>query len=201
SAFVASIAFVGVFAALATTEYLRETDTVRTAMPANLTWVDAGAGGRLVTAVATAPSPSATLRETLFWNASIQREVKLPDAFPSDAFRTPVLRVDRRGRMTNVGGDVLVDDSSATAVLSDATRAAHAIGFTLWRTAGPARLRLLITSRYADGWLGDRGTIRAWPHRAGTGVRVSFTVSLPRRSRPVTLRLGPSTTTVRPGRP
>ncbi len=197
---VAGIAFLGVFAALATVEDLQEARAVRASMPADLTWVDAAAGGRLVTAVATAPQVSSDLQEELFWNASIQREVKLAGAIPSDAFPTPDLRVDGRGRMTNVRGDVLVDDSSATAVLADATPVARAGGFTLWRPGGAPRLRLLITSRYADGWLGERGAIRAWPDRAGSGVRVSLSVSLPRGSHPTTMKLGRARFLLRPGR-
>jgi len=200
AALVASILFLAGFAALATVEDLQEADAVRAAMPVDLTWVDTASAGRQVTAVATASEVSPALQEALFWNVAIQREVKLPGAVASDAFRTPTLRIGTRGRLTNVRGDVLFDDSSATALLADARPVARASGFTLWRTAGIPRLRLLISSRYDNGWLGETGAIMAWPRRAGDGVRVSFFASLPRRADRVTLKLGRRAFALRPGR-
>jgi hypothetical protein len=152
-----------------------------------------------VTAIATTPSVSDPLRDQLYWNTSIRREVVLRGAAPTDGFSAPQLEIARSGAMRNVTGDVLVDDSSTTVALAAATRLAGVPGFTLWRPAGAPRLRLLMTNRYADGWLGAGGAIRAWPLRQGRAVRVSFAVSLPRGRRATRLQLGRTTLLIRPG--
>jgi len=196
---VASIAFLGLFAVLSTVEDLRETNNVRAGMPAHLTWIDKASAGRRVTAVATTFDPSGALREQLFWNTSIQREVTAPGAASTDVFNAPSVRIGARGTMTNVKGDVLFDDTWATGVLADATVAARVPGFTLWRPTRRPRFRLLITDRYPTGWLGYGGAIQAWPLSAGRDASISFDLSLPRGWKAAKLKLGATTVTVRPG--
>ena len=196
---VASIVFLAVFAAFSTIEDLHETDQVRAAMPASLNWVDKASAGAPVTAVATTPFPSGDLREELFWNTSIQREVTAPGAVATDVFNAPDARIDSHGTLTNVNGDLLFDDTSATGLFADASRIAHADGFSLWRPAGRPRFRLLITNRYPDGWLGYGGTIQAWPLATGRAVSLSFALSVPQGWHPAKLLLGHMTVAVRPG--
>lgn len=199
SSLVASIAFLAVFAVFSTAEDLRETNNVRSGMPASLNWVDQASAGRRVTAVATTFAPSGYLREQLFWNTSIQREVTAPGGAATDVFNAPSVRIGSLGTMTNVQGDVLFDNTWATGVLADATVVARVPGFTLWRPRHRPRFRLLITDRYPTGWLGYGGVIQAWPLAAGRDVSVSFDVSLPRRWQPAKLKLGATTVAVLPG--
>jgi hypothetical protein len=192
------LAFVGALAAGSVLEDVSETSALRRVLPTNLQWVDRAAQ-RPVTAVATTPSVSDTLRDQLYWNTSIQREVVLRGAAPTDGFSAPPLEIARNGVLKNVAGDVLVDHSSTTVALAAATRLASVPGFTLWRPAGVARFRLLMTDRYADGWLGASGAIRAWPLHPGRAVRVSFDVSLPRGRRAIRLQIGRTKMFVEPG--
>lgn len=194
-----TFALVAVFAAFSIAEDQQETRAYRATLPRDLSWVDHSTRGA-VTAVATTPFPSDNLRQQLYWNTTIRREVVLHGAVPTDAFAAPPLEISSRGAMTNVGDNVLFDDSSATGRLANARRIASSDGFTLWHASATPRLRLLITNRGSDGWLGYGGAIHAWPLDPANAVRVSFVVSLPRGWHPAVLRIGRARILVSPGR-
>src|SRR5579862_1795198 len=193
-----ALAFLLVGCVFATAEDLRSTRVIRDVLPSNLTWVDDAAQGP-VTVVATERARSFVLRETLFWNQKIQREVVLPGgALGSDSLRTPGLVLGRDGVLENVHGEVLFDDSQAVGIFADADKVTGYAPFLLWRPHGVPRLKVLIDNRYIDGWLGDSGTIRAWPTRVGRAVEVSFTLSVPHRWGKVRVHLGRTVIVVLP---
>jgi len=173
---------------------------VRAELPADLTWVDDAAPGR-VTALTTASQPSGVLRETLYWNPSIEREAVLPGAAATDSFSAQPLRIGEDGALVGVRGAFLLDGESATVIFTGAHRLAQELGLTLWEPVGRARFRALVLPRYSDGWLAGNGAIRAWPLMRSNAVRVSFTLSVPRsRPKAVLMRLGRQRFTIRPGR-
>lgn len=194
-----AFAFLLVGCIFATAEDLRSTRVIRDVLPSNLTWVDDAARGP-VTVVATEHARSFELRETLFWNQKITREVVLPGgALGSDSLKTPGLELGQDGTLENVRGEVLFDDSQAAASFADADKVTGYAPFLLWRPHGVPRLSLLIDNRFIDGWLGDGGTIRAWPTARGHAVRVSFTLSVPHPWGKVRVHLGRAAIVVRPG--
>jgi hypothetical protein len=153
---------------------------VRATLPHNLGWVDRVARAQ-VTAIATPGSPPAELIDQLFWNQSVQREVLLDGASPTDAFSAPGLRITPGGRLRNVSGDLLIENFGTTMVPFDAQLVASAGHFSLWRPRTIPRLRLLIEGRYSDSWLASSAGIRAWSSSGHGGVKVSFDLSLPAR--------------------
>jgi hypothetical protein len=195
----ATIAIAAVVTAGATAHDLVLTRAVRSLLPPDLAWVDRAARGP-VTAVATPLSQQKHLLDTLYWNKSIEREVVLDDALPSDSFSAPKLRIGRDGELLDTTGEILFDESGSLAVFAGAERLASGDALTLWRAGARPRLRLLVEDRYRDGWLGRSGRIRAWPlHGEREGTQVSFTLSLPPDwKRPVELRVGRARFTVAP---
>jgi hypothetical protein len=166
---------------------LRTTPGVRAALPSDLRWVDHAARGPVV-AVETEGAPRLELLYQLYWNTSIERELLLGKAIPTDVFSAPRIHIRRDGSLDHVHADVLFDDYATTGWFGNARRIASAEHFTLWRPVGTPRLRLLVEGRYSDGWLNPVGRLRAWPGRNPSGVRVSFRLSLPssdRRTVPV----------------
>jgi hypothetical protein len=167
-------------------------------------WVDAFHVGPVV-AIQTPGSPPAQLLEQLFWNTSIQRELLLGDADPTDAFSAPRLRVDPDGTLRSGDGRVLrepllLQRYGTSFTLAGVRTIGRAKSFTLVRPTRAPRLRLLETGRYSDGWLGWSGRITVWPGSTGsTRGTVRFTLSLPRGARPVVVRLGSRTFRLRPG--
>ena len=87
---------------------LTSTRATRALLPQNLTWVDAASHGP-VTAIATPYSSRVFLLLALYWNPSIAREVTLDHAVPTDSLAAPNLEIDRRGRLLNTTGDILLD--------------------------------------------------------------------------------------------
>jgi hypothetical protein len=172
---------------------------VRNQLPADLSWVDHAARGR-VTAIETPQAVKQDLLYQLYWNTSIQREVLLGSANPTDSFSAPHLRIEADGELENVHGDVLFHDYGATGVLANARPVARKVRFTLWQTSGVPRLGYVIPGRFWDGWLAAAGRLRAWP-RAGKAVRLSFRLDLPstfHRPLPV-VTIGGLPVTVHPG--
>ena len=193
-----ALSFLLVGSIFATAEDLRATRVIRDVLPSNLTWVDDATQGP-VTAIATYRSVPFELRETLFWNPSIQRELVLPGALASDWLKTPQLGLGAGGLLNGVRGAVLFDESGAVASLADADKVTGYAPFLLWRPHGKPRLRLLINHRYIVGWLGNGGRIQAWPSGRNRAVDVSFTVSLPRRWKRARLHFSGATVVLAPG--
>jgi hypothetical protein len=180
-----------------------DTSAARRGLARNLAWID-GASNRLVTAVMTPGSDPTTLFSPLYWNRSVQREALLGNAHRTDLFTVLQLQVEKNGNLVGADqGDLLFDTQGTTVVLADAQVLAHQPNFVLWRPDSAPRFRLLIEGRYSDDWLTAHGRLRAWPLRSeSTDVRVGFTLVVPPgRTKPVHLKLGQTSFTVRPGAP
>ena len=195
----AAVASVAVAGAVATYVDIQTTRTVRADLPGQLNWVDQAADGG-VTAIETPVSLKQDLLYQLYWNSSIRRELLLGSAIPTDAFRAPRLHIDRTGVVKAVTGNVLFSEFGTTAWLADAERLARVERFTLWRTNGPMRLRLVVSGRFWDRWLSANGRLRAWPIHPRAGVRVQFRLSLPRGwPQGTSVKLGDKTFILHPG--
>ncbi|HEY0417282.1 MAG TPA: hypothetical protein VGC78_12940 [Gaiellaceae bacterium] len=179
---------------------LTGTRHIRESFRGSLTWVDDAAVGR-VTAVATPHSPASDLISQLWWNQSIQREAVLDDGAPTDAFSFQRVHPTVTGELDEIHGAFLFDDYGTTALFANATRVARRSNFTLWTARGTPRLRALIEGRFSDGWLTDKGRIRAWGDPGDRSVRVAFVLSLPPDlTVGPKLGLGPASVVVAPGR-
>jgi hypothetical protein len=178
-ALAATLAYLAVASGFAVHLNLQAAHGLRAQLPVDLTWVD-NATTETVTAISTGPAPSTGLEEFLFWNASIQREVVLPGAAATDPLNAPPLRTGGLGQLVGVTGPFLYDGSTTTALFTQARLIARWSSYSLWAPAGSPRFRALVRPRYPDGFLTPTGTIQAWPLTAGSAVRVSFTLSLPR---------------------
>jgi hypothetical protein len=201
AALVVAICFAAVASAGAVAADISFSRGIRAALPTNLTWIDDAAEGE-VTAIATPSTPRRELLDQLYWNQSVQREVILDDAVPTDAFSAPHVRIRPDGRLVGVGrGELLVSDFGTKLLPAGAQLVARARRLSLWRTRGTPRLRLLMENRYWDTWLASRGRIRAWPTVGARAVSMTFRLSLPRawlRS-VVRLQLGRQTFAIRRG--
>jgi hypothetical protein len=72
--------------------------------------------------------------------------------------------------------------------------------FGLWQPVTTPPLVVLATGRYFDGWLAWRGQVTVWPEAAhATSGTLTFTISLPRHTQPVVIRIGNRLMPVRPG--
>ena len=200
-ALAAMLAYLAVVSGFAVHRNLQTAQALRASLPANLAWVD-DATPKSVTAIATDPFPSSNLRELLYWNPSIMRELVQSGATPTDQFSAPPLRVGPNGELTGVTGPFLYDGTTSTALFTHARLIAHWSTFSLWTPVGSPRFRALVRPRYPGGWLISSVTIDAWPRAKAHGVRASFTLSLPRSgSSPMRLWLGSQSVLVRPGKP
>ena len=200
TALTATLAYLALATGFAVHLDLQAARSLRAVLPPDLAWVD-NATTTTVTAIATEPQPSTGLAEFLYWNPSIQREVVLPGAAATDPFRAPPLHIGADGQL-GVTGPFLYDGMTSTALFAQARLIARWSTYSLWAPAGSPRFRALVRPRFADGWLTPTGTIQAWPLTAASGVRASFTLSLPRsRTEPVGLFLGSKHVLVRPGKP
>jgi hypothetical protein len=168
-------------------------------------WIDHAHLGR-VSAIETELAPPEQLLEQMFWNRTISQELLLgTGAVPTDAFATRKVAVAGNGVLLvgdrPVRGAILFQGFAVTPVFRNAALLSRYSPFSLWRTTGTTRLRILDNGRFWDGWLALRGTLEVWP--AGReGGTVSFTLSLPRSMHgPVTMRFGGRTVRVSPGRP
>lgn len=167
-------------------------------------WID-DAGVVDVTAVQTPYGPPAALTEQLFWNRSVQREVVLANATPTDAFRAPPLSAGRDGSLRTADGPlgqtILFQDYAATARFSNARLLARRGTFSLWQASGVPTLRSLLIGRFSDGWLAPQGTLKIWPlsGRRVLRARVTLTLSLPRGRPATTVTFGHRRVEVRGG--
>jgi hypothetical protein len=177
-ALVAAICFAALASAATVAADISRSDQVRATLPDHLTWVDDAVHGH-VTAIATPSSPPVELIDQLYWNQSIQREVLLDDAAPTDAFSAPKLRIGRDGSLENIRGDLLVHNFGTTVVPANARLIAREQKFSLWRAGNTPRLRLLIENRFFDQWLAPGGRIRVWPRPGRRATQLAFRLSLP----------------------
>lgn len=158
-------------------------------------WVDRAAGGASVTAVATPASGRIELLRQLYWNASVDREVALDRATPTDTYATPGIHPGPHGELGGVHGYFLFDETGTQAVFAGATTVAIHDAYTLFDGKHP-RLRSLVENQLSTGWLSPYSWLRAWPSSATTTSSpiVRFTLSLPPGgSREVHMQLGDQT--------
>jgi hypothetical protein len=175
----------------------------RSAVGTNPSWVDAS-GLQHVVAIQTENSPPYQLLEQLIWNPSIEHELLLGTADPTDAFAAPTIRVAGDGALRTAAGPVhapiLFQRYGASASFAGVALAARFQTFDLLRPTGRLRLRLLETGRYSDSWLASSGRVTVWPDSAGfVHGTLAFTLSLPRRSQAVSMRFGSRHVRIRPG--
>lgn len=170
--------------ATATHVDLQATDQVRREQPSDLTWVNHAADGP-VDAIETPLALRQDVIYALYWNDSIKRELLLGTANATDAFSAPKLKIGRDGTLLNARREVLVHNFGTTAWSANATIVAREAGFELWQADKAIRLRLVVEGRFSDGWLSRSGRLRAWAATRGSGVRVSFRLSLPVGRRPL----------------
>lgn len=144
-------------------------------------WVDNANVGS-VTFVRNVGGQRGAAFQQLFWNRSIDRLVLMPGATIIDPFRADAVRIGRDGSLLAGGqplsGPLLIDEHGAATVLTGATRAGQAPGFSLYRPVGRPRLSLLFTGRYYDGWLSSRGAVALWPRPGSDRVEGAFVLDL-----------------------
>jgi hypothetical protein len=175
----------------------------RDAVATNPSWVDAS-GLRHVVAIQTPNSPPWELLEQLIWNRSIEQELLLGGAEPTDAFPAPAIRVAHDGTLVDSSGvvrsPILFQTYGASASFAGVSLAERSRTFELFEPAGTPRVRLLETGRYSDGWLAASGRLTVWPDTPGnTHGTLAFTLSLPRGTRPVAIRFGRRHLRIEPG--
>lgn len=165
------------------------------------TWIDQAAGGANVTVVATPASDRLALIPQLYWNTSIDREMVLEGAEPTDTYATTQIKPGPNGELTGVHGDFLIDTSGTQAVIAGAAQVAAHGDYKLFKGARP-RFRLLAENLLSSGWLSPVNRLRAWPNSsdANRSPVVRFTLSLPPSgSRTVHMQLGEQTFVVKSG--
>jgi hypothetical protein len=113
--------------------------------------------------------------ERLFWNRSVSRLLRLPEAEEPDVFgTTPVhIRADGRlaagSRIVRAGG-FLFDEYSGPVELEGATLLERTAGASLWRSEREPRIVLQASGRYLDGWLEPKSSVTIWPRPNGPRV-------------------------------
>jgi hypothetical protein len=161
----------------ATSFDLGNTQAVRDAqLPVDPSWVDHATDGP-VTLVRTPGGSRTQTLEQLFWNRSVDRVALLPDAVQLDAFQADRLHVGPDGAL-GVAGPLLVETGQSWVELRGARPVVATEAFALWEPTSVPRLSLLLTGRYADGWLAPTGRIGVWPAAAGRPVRGRFRIEL-----------------------
>lgn len=146
----------------------------------NPSWIDEATRGASVTLIATPASPRIELLRRLYWNASINREVILDRATPSDNYRGTRIRPAASGYLPGVHGYFLFDANGTQAVFAGATRVAEHGNYVLFKGNRP-RFKVLVEDQLSTGWLSPYTLLRAWPSTPGAaGSPVArFTLSLP----------------------
>ena len=129
----------------------------------------------------------------LFWNRSLEAVYLLPGAEPPDSFAVTRLTIAEDGTLLAGGRPVTrplaADAFSDTVIFHDSDEIAAAPAFRLVASPGPQRLALYAPGRFADGWLGLRGSFQVWPETAA-GV-LTFDLTGPEGSPPVAVELTP----------
>jgi hypothetical protein len=143
-------------------------------------WIDEATGGAPVTAIATPASPRIELLKRLYWNASINREIVLDRAYPTDTYAGTRFKPGANGVLPGVHGYFLFDANGTQATFAGATIKARRDNYVLLDGQYP-RLRVLVENQLSTGWLSPYTRLRAWPSNPrGNGSPVArFTLTLP----------------------
>jgi hypothetical protein len=143
-------------------------------------WVNRAANGAPVTVVATPSSAPLQLIKQLYWNSSVNREVVLPGAPPTDSYATEVGSISSQGALEKVHGYFLFDESGSQAVFADARHVETNGRYALFHSRGTPHFRVLVENQLSTGWLSPYTRLRVWPGGpTGGGSRARFTLSLP----------------------
>ncbi len=162
-------------------------------------WIDEAAGGAHVTAVATPASPRLELIRQLYWNASVDREVLLQGADPTDVYAKTQVKLGPDGELEGVHGYFLFDRTGTQARIAGATTKASRGNYVLFEGRRP-HFRVLVENQLSTGWLSPYSRLRAWRGSATGSPVVRFTLSLPREgTRRVDMHLGNQTFVVGSG--
>jgi hypothetical protein len=169
-------------------------------LPADTHWIDHAARGEKTLVVIGKASMGGTLTN-LFWNPSVTRVVRTPNAAPVDWIQDPIARVAADGALEvdgkPVGGTVVVSsDPSGVVVLAGATAVRSAGPVSVWRTGRAARLGILLLGRRLTGEALSTGSIRVWQHGGWLETRVGAPTV---RRVPATVRFGSMTVRVPAG--
>ncbi len=165
-------------------------------------WVDRASNGP-VTAIETAGAPTAALDEQLFWNKSINRELLVGAAQPTDTLGYGALQVTKDGLLEDRGrrldSEFLLQGLEVTVRLTGATSVARDSSFTLWRPTAHHDSR-----RTSSVDTGTGGSPRREGSRSGRPCRGPARVSSPSpfpalTPKPVTVRFGDRSYRVSPG--
>ena len=165
------------------------------------TWVDKASNGAPVALVATPGSDNYALLKLLYWNHTLDREVVLGAALPSDVYAKDGVSVGSTGVLPHAGEYFVFDRDGTQAQFLNATKVAASGPFTLYRADQPPRFRLLVEWQSQAGWIGTPARLRAWPTPTEHGhPRVRFVLSLPSTA-PIAarVRLGDQKFVVHPG--
>ena len=134
-------------------------------LPADRAWVDTAAKGPATMLVAPGASRDQALA-TLFWNPSVTRVVRLPQAKPVDQFSEPQVSIDTRGTVRSAGrplvGPVLTEGVATAVVLRNARPVARWTGETLWVPKRAVQLSVVVNGRLPDGRLLAGGRLQVW---------------------------------------
>jgi hypothetical protein len=165
------------------------------------TWIDDATGGASVTAIATPASARIELLRRLYWNASVDRELVLDRAYPSDTYAGTRFKPTVNGVLPGVHGYFLFDTTGTQATFAGATMKAKNGNYALYEGRRP-RFAVLVENQLSTGWLSPYTRLRAWPttsHPAGSPV-ARFTLTLPPEgSRRVHMHVGTQTFVVESG--
>jgi hypothetical protein len=143
-------------------------------------WVDQAANGASVTAVATPSGAPLQFIKQLYWNASVNHEVVMPGAPPSDSYATQLAPVSQTGALEGVRGYFLFDRTGTQAIFSDARRVDTSGPYALFHSSEAPHFRVLVENQLSTGWLSPYTRLRVWPAGNGRhGSSVRFTLFLP----------------------
>jgi hypothetical protein len=158
----------------------------RSALPANVSWVDDARVGNVTLVGLPGNNAGAGIEESL-WNSSITRVVRMPRAERFDPGQVLDAEITQQGAFVTknglVSGPVLIDRSGTWISLAGARLARSTVGtnaapFDLWApTGGPVRIVADAVGLRGDGWLDRAGSITVWP--AKVARRLSLRVTLP----------------------
>jgi len=129
--------------------------------------------------------------EYLFWNRSLEAVYLLPGAEPPDSFAVTRVTIAPDGTLLAGGRPVTrplaADSFSDTLRFRDSDEIAAAPAFRLVASPGPQRLELYAPGRFADGWLGLRGSFQLWPETDAGAL--TFDLTGPEGAPPVAVEL------------
>jgi hypothetical protein len=191
---VALVTSVVVLAASASWSGSLSRDVRARSLPADMSWIDHAVDAD-ATMLVTGPAPRGAALATLFWNPSITRVVRLPQAPNVDQLHDPVVRVQRNGRVLFRGrplrSPVVVESPLLLSVdLANARPGGSNVTTRLWLPDGDVRLASTTSNRAPNGMILHSGAIKVWSGSARVEGWVEVPVLVPATLGRTTFRLG-----------